>query len=430
MAYAQKNYPQKLGTGAAAMTIAQVGCFLTAFCNLLERFGEGIAPDALNNYFIQHGSFIREADGTQDWLAYGSVSAYDGSVHVTSSGAGAPPTNNAIVKFIYKSPRTGLTTTHFCLVADHAAGLIVDSWDGVVKSWNVYGGPKEYATYDKATPVIIAPVQAAAPAATTNYDGNSITIQKGWGLSSAAQAAGFGDWQTPARWAAIALLNGKGDWQSFNAGLQPGQRIVVGNPNTPPPAPTPAPAPVAAPAPAPTPAQPAPDPTPAPTPAAAPTTPVDTSWQASYTDGAGYFRATEDVLVKDYNGQHEDVTLAKGQGVRRAGVFVKDGVKYAITKNSKVAGNWYGIPADKLIAAPDPAQIKPLVSEINSPSTPNYLEDDSDLDAIFKDLSLGKEATDMVKAVTSREKVIAGVAKAENGLDWVNPLHWFKHNKK
>lgn len=86
---------------------------------------------------------------------------------------------------------------------------------------------------------------AAAPAAgPANYDGNAITIQPGWGLSNAAQAAGYPDSNSPIRWAAIAALNGSNDWQAFNASLKVGQRIAVGTYTAAPVAPA-APAPVA-----------------------------------------------------------------------------------------------------------------------------------------------------------------------------------------
>lgn len=156
MSYGQINYPQNLGTGPSVDTIADVGCFLTAFSNLLERFGEPVDPPTLNNYFIAHGSYL--ADGpNRDNLGWGSVSAYDGSVVATQiGGAGWPPNNEAIVKFIYKSQRTGATVTHFCLVVDHDAGTILDSWDGHVKH-TPYGNPVAWATYEKHAPQIVAP---------------------------------------------------------------------------------------------------------------------------------------------------------------------------------------------------------------------------------------------------------------------------------
>lgn len=171
IAYAQINYSQKLGTGATVGTIAEYGCFLTAFCNLLARFGEAIDPPTLDNYFIQHGTFLDDGDAAHDRdnLAWGSVSAYDGRIIVTGGGTGGwPNSNDAIVKFVYRNSRGG-TVTHFCLVADAASQTIVDSWDGNTKK-SPYGQPVEWHTYIRqgAQPVVVAPqpTPATAPAFT------------------------------------------------------------------------------------------------------------------------------------------------------------------------------------------------------------------------------------------------------------------------
>lgn len=156
MSYGQINYPQNLGTGPSVDTIADVGCFLTAFCNLLERFGEPVDPPTLNTYFINHGAYLPDGPN-RDNLGWGSVSAYDGNVVATGTGgAGWPPSNEAIVKFNYKSKKTGNPITHFCLVVDHDAGTILDSWDGVVKH-TPYGNPTGWATYARHQPQVIAP---------------------------------------------------------------------------------------------------------------------------------------------------------------------------------------------------------------------------------------------------------------------------------
>jgi hypothetical protein len=164
MAYGQIHYSQKLGTGPSVDSIADVGCFLTAFSNLLERFGEGVDPPTLNNFFIQHGTYM--ADGAnRDYLGWGSVSAYDGNITATKiGGAGWPQTNNAIVKFIYKSSRTGQQVTHFCLVADWTQRVILDSWDGQTKV-SPYGNPVAWASYDRHVPQIVV---APPPPSTAN----------------------------------------------------------------------------------------------------------------------------------------------------------------------------------------------------------------------------------------------------------------------
>lgn len=159
MAYAQINYGQNLGTGPSVSTIADVGCFLTAFCNLLERFGETIDPPTLNNYFISHGTYLPDGPN-RDNLGWGSISAYNGNISSNGTGgAGWPPSNDAIVKFIYKSPRSGKNITHFCLVVDRNAGTILDSYDGKVKH-TPYGNPVGWATYVIHKPQPVAPPPA------------------------------------------------------------------------------------------------------------------------------------------------------------------------------------------------------------------------------------------------------------------------------
>lgn len=229
MAYKQTAYQQKVGN--SGYTIAEIGCFLTSFCNLLaERFGKNIDPPSLNNFFTNHKVYL---DG--DLLAWGSVSAYDTQVHVMATGgAGWPKSNNSIVKFLYKD-HSGHQVTHFCLVANASEHTIVDSWDGVTKK-SPYGNPIAWAEYEKAGGHPITPVKVSHESAPTkpkvglpNYDGHSITVQPGWGLSNAAHAAGYPDFNEPERWLAITHLNGGKDWQTFNANLKSGQRIVVGH---------------------------------------------------------------------------------------------------------------------------------------------------------------------------------------------------------
>lgn len=165
MSYAQINYSQRLGRGP--FTIAEAGCYLVAFCHLLERFGKTINPVELNNYFNEHGNYVDvDGDGTLDDLAWGTIAAYDGRITTHVGGAGWPDTNNAIVKFKYKSKRTGRTTTHFSLVVDAANGVILDSWDGVVKK-SPYGNPVAWAKYEYHVPQVVTPPPPAADPAFT-----------------------------------------------------------------------------------------------------------------------------------------------------------------------------------------------------------------------------------------------------------------------
>lgn len=162
MAYAQTNYSQLQGKTVNGVrpkyTIHDIGCFITAFCNLEERFGRAISPAQLDNELASKNLYMDVDDGVYDDVGWSTICAYDPSISIVATGNGAPSSNNSIVKFAYTSGRTGQFTTHFSLVADAARGLIIDSWDGKIKSWNGYGGPKAYATYKKAgaQPVVTA----------------------------------------------------------------------------------------------------------------------------------------------------------------------------------------------------------------------------------------------------------------------------------
>lgn len=143
--YAQTNYPVPQGIPPTRYTIAEVGCFITSFCNILERFGTPIDPPALNNFLRDNGIYIDVDDGVRDDVAWNTITRYDPSVTVAKVGNGRPDSNNSIVKFVYNSGKS----THFCLVNNINDGTIIDSWDGKVKSWNAYGGPVAYAVYNK-----------------------------------------------------------------------------------------------------------------------------------------------------------------------------------------------------------------------------------------------------------------------------------------
>lgn len=154
MIYAQTNYKQPQGGGnggkPAAYTIAQIGCFITAFCNILSnRFVHDVTPIDVNNVFTSKGYYIDIDDGVKDDVGWSHITYIDSGVVVARTGSGVPPSNNCIIKVLYRSPNTGNMITHFSAVADITKGLIWDSWDGVTKSWNVYGGPVEWAEYTK-----------------------------------------------------------------------------------------------------------------------------------------------------------------------------------------------------------------------------------------------------------------------------------------
>lgn len=184
MAYGQKNYADWQGIPPQRYRISQIGCFLTSFCNLLERFGRGLPPNQLNNIFINRGIYIDVDDGVRDDLGWQSVVAYDGHVALQKTGTGIPPHKNSIVRI----KATNSFGTHFCLV-DRIEGstvYIVDSWDGAVKNSNVYGPITGWAAYGDIKPQPVQPI--GEPKMTPDQERNAYRIV----LNRAMEHAGSG----------------------------------------------------------------------------------------------------------------------------------------------------------------------------------------------------------------------------------------------
>lgn len=165
MSYGQKDYPQIQGINGK-YTIAEIGCFLTAFCNIELDYGKDIAPPNLNSFFVANNIYIDVDDGIRDDLSWQSITKYDPQTttghtvdHGTDQTAGWPVTSQSIVRFYYKSLQTGEMIFHFCKVSDAVNHLILDSWDGIVKL-SPYGEPTGWAEYTHAAalPYTIAPI--------------------------------------------------------------------------------------------------------------------------------------------------------------------------------------------------------------------------------------------------------------------------------
>lgn len=447
MAYGQKNYNELQGINGK-YRISQIGCFLTSFCNLLERYGKAKSPLELNAIFRDRGIYLDVDDGIRDDLAYSSITRYDPDITIVRSGKGAPTTNDCIVKFNYRSGG-GLFNTHFALVADASKGIILDSYDGVLKNWNAYGGPIEWYEYRNNKP---APV-AVQPAPTTPaFNGQEITILPGWGLSHAAQAAGFSDWKEPSRWAAIASLNGSSNWNDFNSKLYAGQRIKVKAADQP------------APAPQPTPAQPeilnimvqsgwgithvlkaagytkeqyenvkewdrvaalngsathlklqpnqvvkvyrsalpieqaAPVATPQPveTPKEVNVPVTVKTYKDSFVADAREFVAINSAIIKDMDGLHRDLQLVDDQIVKSAGHFIKDGNKFYISRKHHSDNKWYGIHEDNL---------RPLEEVKDYLGNDKTDDDDKDI-ADLLNLDMAHEARELLHNLSNYEKIV------------------------
>lgn len=413
--YGQKNYLATQGINGR-YRIDQIGCFITAFCNLLERYGVGVDPIGINNYFVSHGTYVDVDDGVRDDVGWGTVSAFDNNIVVTRTGAGWPSTDNAIVKFHYQSisnPRLANgqpnMIDHFCLVASAANRTIVDSWDGQVKSPGAYGQPIAFAEYTHVTP---QPVTPPIPQPTCTYEDVAehlmITNKQPtswWNLNGET----FGDLKPAAQLnASTAFLVGgyahhrgisqytyamtpedyarvkRGDYGANN-----GVNILDLDPMPEPPATT---APVVPEKPVETP--PAVEETPS-----VPAAPaIDISWQKTTKNVADY-KATEDYVVMDISTGGEFANLYKGQIVHAAERFTKDGIDYVRTQKSVDNNRWVGIPITVL----------QLVKDIDIAP-----QDD---DAIFKTLEIGEIASkidDGLKSVNTagfRQSVVKFVGQ-------------------
>lgn len=391
MAYAQKSYNEIQGINGK-FRIAQIGCFLTSFSNLLERFGKGVDPLALNRAFRDGGVYIDVDDGIRDDLAWSSITRFNPNIQVVATGVGAPTNNNSIVKFTNLS---NTWDTHFCLVADASKGLIVDSWDGQIKHWSFYKGPKTWATYVDLTPPPPAPPAPPKPVEQpqpVQSDIVNVTVASGWGISHVLKSVGYNreQWENPKEWQRLGELNGSPQ----GLRLKPKQVVKVYR----------TPLAIVAPPPVPAPTPPAPEPVVEPVvvvPEVTVTPPVvvdKKAYQATAQEIDKVFIANRSVPVLDMDGLHITKQLVKGRKVDAGQIFEKDGVKYLRTKRSIDDGIWYGVPMDSVDNGQDPdTYVGPLV------------EDD---DSAF-DLDVAKEIREAIGNLSGRDKLIALFAKIQ-----------------
>lgn len=408
--FAQTAYPYEKQGINGRYTIAEIGCFVTAFCNLLQRFGKNIDPPSLNRLFIQRGIYIDVDDGIRDDLGWPSITSYDGQVVVREvGGAGWPPNNNAIVKFYYKSQRTGAMVTHFCLVADVNAGTIIDSWDGQIKRPGIYGTPVAWCTYDNVVPQPveprITPTPQPAPTPSPTQDGPSIRyevlnnprkmhVRNAKGDGSGANKYAFGSAKS---WTDFSVVDHKAE--NFNVTivaiahhpippkgadyymdavalgdyLNNGGRVAntigfswadladgwIEEEQKPAPA---APTPVV---PSPTPVQPTPVNTvptipevtpvkPAPTltpPVAQAPKPNPNAWRSSFKSmKRELYVVRNDSVVQDFGGIRPNKIIRSNTSIEIAGTFIYRDTLYGRPSQSVDNGNWYGIHMTNLIS--------------------------------------------------------------------------------
>ena len=423
MVYAQKNYLAPLGQNST-FRIDKYGCFLTAYSNILEAFGTNIDPLALNQEFINAGSFMYvgdvNPDGSHaiDGLGWGSLTKRYGNivpVEINNNANGSwPQSNNAIVKFAFRG------TTHFSKVADYTQQLILDSWDGVVRHIGYYGQPVAYAIYENTDkPAQIPAMTQVQAASSKSHVGEMLVLPasiSSWRIYNIGGPYSSNPDTSiaklnPAQFGGLSyevLDNLASNVYEIQTKMF-GKVAIYAGPDTPasfqakeapaPVAPTPTPETVAPVVEAPV------------TPPVATVDVVQTpteevkvpvvnpeDFKTSYSEAEGDYIANKTTTVNDIEGLQVDIILKKGQKVKVAGTFKKDGQAYYRTKKSVDSGFWYGLPEDILTFISG----KAALDEANKQKA---------IDDLFKEVDLGIEKITNVPSV--REKFISGLARIQ-----------------
>lgn len=335
MTYAQKDYDQIQGNNGVN-TIAEVGTLLTAFANLLDRFGEGVDPAILNAAFIEDGVYLYKTDDVRDRLALSSITAYDSTIGISAIGDGRPTTHNAIVRLDYNSALTGGIVSTYALVADNVAGTIIDSFDGVVKPWSVYGEPVAWYGYTQYEAITITPLRAPAPVEELKITLETYTVNhdiKGYASANSDESTievkpgtyYIGDTQDHFVYLVPKPGNTFGAWIDINDN-QPSVSTVDA-----------------------TVASDTPDNDEVTIPVRVTTSdPLD--WQKTYAPSLGVvdYELRDPTMVHDYSDTLADREIGTDVILPIAGYFTIDGVEYARTKKSVDTGHWYGIPKGNL----------------------------------------------------------------------------------
>lgn len=334
MLYAQKDFSQKLGN--SDNTIAESGALLVAFSNLLRRFGFSADPAKLDQGLRDHG--IDSSKG----MSWGFVSFFDPSIAVQQTGMGAPQFSDSIVRLEYDSKLTGKKAVTYAAVDSAELGTIVDSFDGIIKSWDVYGGPVEYVTFTQYPPIVLEPMrtpEAAHEPVPDSPDAYKVyTHLLGYGSSAEAIESLADNHSGIVEAGNYYIFNEMNGMLSLTK--EPGtpglwinpEKNVAADPvrdtNLP---------------------QPEDDESVRVPVRVIPPNPL--KWQQTYVSGLGpiEYRSTEDIVVHDMTGEHPHKFLEKDTIVPVAGKFEKDGKVYYRTVKSVQEGNWYGVPEDAVV---------------------------------------------------------------------------------
>jgi hypothetical protein len=141
MAYAMRDYAEIEGDNPS---------LVVAFANLLQKYGRDIDPVVLSRILTQEGPEI------DLWSLPEYVDPIK-NAQVKEHETEWPPNSNSIVCVERYDEALGMTVPHYCAVADHNGHVIIDSWDGMIKSANVYSPIKGWAIYtdDKHADIIV-----------------------------------------------------------------------------------------------------------------------------------------------------------------------------------------------------------------------------------------------------------------------------------
>lgn len=139
-------------------TESQNPSLVIAFANLLAQVGEAVDPADLQATLISDNRPLSWLSLPEhfDWL----------NIESASDSGGWPSTNDAIVKFLVIDQ--GMTVEHYCLVSDPLDHTIVDSYDGNVKSFALYGNPQGWAQYTEVDRIPVT-VEPSPPASNRLY---------------------------------------------------------------------------------------------------------------------------------------------------------------------------------------------------------------------------------------------------------------------
>lgn len=382
MYYAQRDYQEKMGTGD--QSIASAGALLTAIANLLKSFDLNMTP--------AQAEMILAAAGidTSKGISLGYVSILKHDLSILETGEGAPNSDESIVDLRYEEPGTGRIISTYAFVKSIEEKTIIDSLDGIEKSWDIYGGPVSYVTFVEypaiqATSLEVEDepktAQETAPEPREQYEvfahmfGYSGLEEAKNGQSDrpiveAGQYYIVGAEYTLDDKQLLELSKGQqgpGVWIDTDENIEPVRESET----------APEDAEVRVPV------------------RVIPSNPL--KWQQTYKQGLGVveYRARHSMTVHDLAGEQPDREIDTDTIIPVMGKFEKDGVTYVRTAKSVEDGHWYGLAEHDVVKVTD---------------------DESIEDALDSLLYADQDQLDSELGIPKRERTIKAVATAEGKM--------------